>query len=851
MAILNWKSETLASNGAWVVDPVAACNVPGLTSVVQDQATGSMYAVQPALHRVVKIDLSGTLSVVSTAFTTDIAWLYMANGVLFVSDQAGAGLGAGFLYKLTTAGVKTTIASGLTRPHAVIVTADGVTAYVECEADYWFGILGADLVEINVGTGTPIHHYQYPRGGFNAFLTTPQGLTFGPGSERYIYAYYDVRTQAIDEYDTLTDTWTTISMLARIYGSGMAVLPSDTNLYFMNRTVSAPSTAGSCNYGGVYASPNVEAINYGGPTFTLIAGSAYQQPVLCNAGIKDDANIPIPAPTNLLAYGDPGAVTWNFPTQLSPTAFGLPATGAILIADTTNGLVRRLQPIYAIIPPPDPPSPITTKVRRLGCGDYVIGYAMRGGVLKGLLPGVTSVSFDRKLNDVSTAKITMGGGAGGIGGFASSCCEAVNKITCIGGPWAVEIHIFRNLKLVWCGPLTDMLLEPGSGTITLEARDLFSLFDRRFWHGTGDRTLPYPYIRGIMAGGGDINPDLDATDTDIVNVFYAVVYDAMLPEPVSFSIKAGIHNAGTNVFDIYDFSAIPNGDSSYGYSSLLTGFTAERYASQTQYISSGQILREVSQDGIDFTMVNRVLYTGAEQISATDLPIGIFTDGSFKTAPTIHIIGLDQATRFVVGANGTGTDGPNDVGDSAHPAIPLTAGGTFPTALPPLPVDGGHGVTGQPGVDSVYGLLEEYDYIGDIKDTWNNGGSSKGPGAGTIHGIPQPYFPASIPPGVDPDGFSIWQAVIVRYQQFGLPYAIVEQAQLKDDAPFEMSDLIPGVHVGVRLSEACVPILENYRLRDVTVQASGDSESVAITLIPLGTVAYGQPSATTIFGYCP
>lgn len=840
MTIVGWGIETLATNGAFSVQPVAPLAFTGPTSAVQDPATGNIFVVEPSLHRIRKVTPAGVVTTLTSAFTNDttsMRWCYFADDKLWVTDQGGGAAGAGFLYSVDpVTGAKTTVCSGLTQPQGVIVTADGATAWVACLADYWFGILGSDLNSIDVGSGVATSHFQYPRGGFSSFLTDPMGVSFAPGTEQFVYVLYITRTESIDRYDSISDAWATISLNPSfLNAAGLAPLPVGTDpdhIYMVHTT--DPGT--DCN--NIINHPTIQSVNFLSDVFTQICGSAFIPP-LCQDGWIDSGAIPIPAPAQSLAsYSDPGGSALDGPIGISLTT-RYSVDGALLIADTVNNYLRLLTPDFEGPTPPPPPPPVVTVVKRLGCGQYVIAYAMRGGALRGIVPDVVGVEFSRKLNDVSSAKITLGGGAGGIGGFSSSCCEAVNKITCLGGPLAVEIHIFRNLELVWCGPITDMLLEPDTGKITIDCRDLFTLFDRRFWHGTLDPTLPYPYIQAIIAKGGDVNPDLDASDVDITNVFYTVAYDAMFPEPTSFSIKAGIHNSYTNSFDIYDFTAIPGGDPNYGYTSIMTGFNAERYISQTQYVYSGQILREVSQEGIDFTMVNRVLYTGSEQMVPGDLPIGIFTDGAFQKAPSIHIVGLDMGTRFVVGANGTGTDGPYDVADTSSSTVPLFNGSAFPVAMV--------------ANDPTYGLLEIYEYIGDIRDTWNNGGSKKGPfGEPLIHGVPQPYFAGPLPPASDPDGFSLWQAAITRYQQFAKPYGIVEGAQLKDDAPFDMNDLIPGVHVGVRLAESCVQILQDYRLRDVTVSADTGSEAVGITLIPLGTTVYGQPTANTgiVFGSC-
>lgn len=355
--ILNWRVETLNDVGGFEVNPVAPITFTGPTCAAQDPSTGDIFVVEPSLHRVMKVTTTGSVTMLTDDFTNDttsLRWCYFAFGQLWVTDQGGGGNGAGVLYSVDpTTGVVTTIASGLSQPQGLCVTADGSVAYVACLADYWFGIRGSDLNSIVTATGVATSHFQYPRGGFSAFQTNPMGVTFGPGSEQFVHVNYITRSEAIDRYDTGADSWDTISLAAvgLLDTAGLAALPAGTDgghIYMIRRMNPAAPCDNFAN------TPYLMSVDFGAVVFTTIAGQPYKPP-LCNDGWDDEMTIPIPPPVKtLLAYGDPGGALFEGPMGLLLTTYNN-AEGAFLLAEDGNDYVRRIRPITDTIVEEEPP----------------------------------------------------------------------------------------------------------------------------------------------------------------------------------------------------------------------------------------------------------------------------------------------------------------------------------------------------------------------------------------------------------------------------------------------------------------------------------------------------------------
>lgn len=82
---------------------------------------------------------------------------------------------------------------------------------------------------------------------------------------------------------------------------------------------------------------------------------------------------------------------------------------------------------------------------------------------------LTSVQYNRVLNDVSTASVVIGTAAPG-------CCEQLAGVR----SWRHWLNIFRGSDLMWSGPILNV--DWTVDTVTVSAVDLFGLLDRRVPH---------------------------------------------------------------------------------------------------------------------------------------------------------------------------------------------------------------------------------------------------------------------------------------------------------------------------------------------------------------------------------
>src|SRR4029077_11043857 len=113
---------------------------------------------------------------------------------------------------------------------------------------------------------------------------------------------------------------------------------------------------------------------------------------------------------------------------------------------------------------------------RLGCGDARAEVWTRGGGSRVIaLPQITGVEWNRVRSDTSLGSVTMDGVA-----IAAdpSCCAILNTVR----PWKHELHIYRDDKRVWLGPINEIDLN--GPVLTIKARDNSAWLDKRFIHFT-------------------------------------------------------------------------------------------------------------------------------------------------------------------------------------------------------------------------------------------------------------------------------------------------------------------------------------------------------------------------------
>lgn len=149
----------------------------------------------------------------------------------------------------------------------------------------------------------------------------------------------------------------------------------------------------------------------------------------------------------------------------------------------------------------------------LGCGEYRVFVYERGGdVIVEELPW-QDVFYGAVLDDTSNATVNVP-----IAGSraSESCCAALNEIE----PWAHEVHIFRDGRVAWIGPITDMRFDGEGGLAIITCRDLFYWFERRIFTRDFDFSGDMARIFNQMAvvgleEDGSPNITVQATDTGI------------------------------------------------------------------------------------------------------------------------------------------------------------------------------------------------------------------------------------------------------------------------------------------------------------------------------------------------
>jgi hypothetical protein len=114
--------------------------------------------------------------------------------------------------------------------------------------------------------------------------------------------------------------------------------------------------------------------------------------------------------------------------------------------------------------------------QRLGCGDARAEVWTRGGGTRVIdLPNITAVEWNRVRSDTSLGSVTMDGVA-----IASDpeCCAVLDTVR----PWKHELHIYRDDKRAWLGPIQEIALNGPS--LQIKARDVSAWLDKRFVHFT-------------------------------------------------------------------------------------------------------------------------------------------------------------------------------------------------------------------------------------------------------------------------------------------------------------------------------------------------------------------------------
>jgi hypothetical protein len=245
-------------------------------------------------------------------------------------------------------------------------------------------------------------------------------------------------------------------------------------------------------------------------------------------------------------------------------------------------------------------------VQRLGDGTYEVYFKTRGGArFLCRARNITSVSWSRKMNDVSQASVTIA-----LNGLDDECCDCIATVN----PWEHELAVYRNGVEVWVGPVVNGTIDLAALTASYEARDLSAWFDHR-WVEV-------------------LDVDKEFEEVNISEVYKWLIEHAYNREPWNMSW------------------VIPNTQIPIDrtYTARDSG---ERWAGTFQ--SVGDELRDLAQSGIDTTVVRRTLIAG--DLQAETKITQLLTDEHWAVLPTISIIGTSMATEVGVGGGNGGYSG--------------------------------------------------------------------------------------------------------------------------------------------------------------------------------------------------
>ena len=265
-------------------------------------------------------------------------------------------------------------------------------------------------------------------------------------------------------------------------------------------------------------------------------------------------------------------------------------------------------PDVPLPPEPEPGPPASTATpdptgERLGCGDYRVFLQLSGGGTKLAELAYESLTFSRRLDDMSEASITLS---------AAQDADCLPFLTSI-EPFAYEVSIWRDDVEVWVGPVSEPAYDYDG--MTLAARDLFWWLERR--------VLP-----------------TDRFLTDDIATIAAIFFTDAIDQDPSPNISIIVSP---------------------------TGIVASRQVYGVLRRRAADEIRELSRTGLDFTAIARTLRLGGVEVGTDPLVLlsdDVFEvdvarfDGA-ATATEVFVLGASAGTVTPVGgqAGGIGAQG--------------------------------------------------------------------------------------------------------------------------------------------------------------------------------------------------
>lgn len=355
----------------------------------------------------------------------------------------------------------------------------------------------------------------------------------------------------------------------------------------------------------------------------------------------------------------------------------------------------------------------------LNCSNYEVYVSLRGGKQLVCRLKPIGITYTRILNDFSEAAITVA--------VDTACIDCLATIN----PWQHEILIFRSSQLVWCGPLMSINYQNSQDRVVLSARDLLAWTEKR-------------YI-------SIFNEDYDVEEVDIAEVFHWVLSHGYNKDPWSMTWSVGATGIPINKF-------YP------GY------FPPDRWGGTFPIVASE--LRSLAQSGIDYTVINRHMYSGDLVVTPPTTNLLKVTDQNWAKTPDITINGSTMSSRTAVAGGSGGYWGWYD------DQIWVEESGEHP-----------------------YGLLETFINHSQMTDA-----------------------DTTTTPNV------ITQEAAARHSILKNPIARIAGGQLSGQNPYDFNDLIPGLPVQVGFFKPIRKLLIDYRLYSLTVDVSKEAEAINMSL---------------------
>lgn len=247
---------------------------------------------------------------------------------------------------------------------------------------------------------------------------------------------------------------------------------------------------------------------------------------------------------------------------------------------------------------------------RLGCLDSIDVYVTDqcGSPRICSLTNVQDVSFNRVLDDISEAIVTVAVGSGVS--TSKPCCDCLDLIE----PWCHELQIIRNGELVWTGPIIAVTY--GYEKVAIEARDVVAWTQVRIPIGKLDN------VTAKDASGNILYPNGQEI-TDIAMDVLETAFNEHDPCVLDYVVQTDLNNrptlfANTKVSPENGFSAFEG--TVFDWLELL------------------------ADNGLDYTTIGRSIVLSVENVNQAQL--GTLRDEHILGEVEVTKDGYSMATRI-------------------------------------------------------------------------------------------------------------------------------------------------------------------------------------------------------------